>query len=430
MSKKENADSMSLAKTHPRKLLVLDSSYSWEAITERGLEHSVTCRDLDGYFDHVWTVHPIATLVTSPEWSDRFGVAQFHRVNERHTFVEGKAERFSVLEKLLPINFAFSQIDLLVRLAALIRRENISCIRAGDPLYQGLLGLILSRMCGIPLVIRVPSNNDKIYETTGAPLQKRLFKSRKVEKIVERLVFANAQLVAASNYDNLAFAQANGVQPENSTIFRHGNLLDVGHFVEPAERRTADPILERLGVEKKQFLICVGRLEQVKRPDQAIHVLARLHAMGHHSMKLLLVGDGHLAESLRAQAKDLGVQNDVVFCGNQTQEWLAQVLPHTALVVSPITGRALTEAALAAVPIVAYDIDWQSEIIKSGNTGELVPYLDIEAMSDAAGRILGDPAYSSAISENVRALALSMVHPQTLNDHERSQYSLVIGQGV
>src|SRR5207249_3226718 len=47
--------------TRPR-LLVLDTSYSLEAIRANRTEASVTCRDLGGFFDRVWTVHPFATL--------------------------------------------------------------------------------------------------------------------------------------------------------------------------------------------------------------------------------------------------------------------------------------------------------------------------------------------------------------------------------
>ena len=37
------------------KLLVIDTSYSYEKIVKLGLQSSVLCRDLDGYFEHVWT---------------------------------------------------------------------------------------------------------------------------------------------------------------------------------------------------------------------------------------------------------------------------------------------------------------------------------------------------------------------------------------
>ena len=48
------------------RLLVLDSSYCLEAIRSRGLERSVTCRDLGGFFGHVWTVHPFQSSSASP----------------------------------------------------------------------------------------------------------------------------------------------------------------------------------------------------------------------------------------------------------------------------------------------------------------------------------------------------------------------------
>jgi len=45
------------------RLIVIDSSFSYLAIKTRKLEHSITCRDLDGFFDHVWSVHPFASLL-------------------------------------------------------------------------------------------------------------------------------------------------------------------------------------------------------------------------------------------------------------------------------------------------------------------------------------------------------------------------------
>jgi len=57
----------------PRKLLVLDTAYTLEMIQQRKLQFSVTCRDLDGFFDHVWSVHPFATLLTSDAWGPRYG---------------------------------------------------------------------------------------------------------------------------------------------------------------------------------------------------------------------------------------------------------------------------------------------------------------------------------------------------------------------
>ncbi len=408
-----------------RKLLVLDSSFSYEAIRARGLEDSVTCRDLDGFFDHVWTVHPFASLVATQGGTKLYGRPEFHSLSSAHTFIDGKVGRYSWLRCLPALNFLAAQFGVFTTLVRLILKEKISVVRVGDPLYLGLLGWMLSRLCSIPLVVRVGANYDKTYETTGRPMQPRLFFTRKIEKLVERFVFPRVDLVAGANQDNLEFAIANGARPECSTLFRYGNLIDRRHFTAPGERGDGQKLLADLGVQPHKFLLYIGRLERVKHPDDVVRVLAeaRRHA---HDIKAVLVGDGSLRESLLELAHELGVEADVVLCGNRSQQWLAQVIPLAAVVVSPHTGRALSEAALGAAPIAAYDIDWQSEVVKTGSTGELVCFGDWQALAISTIRLLSDRTYSRVVGDNVRRLTLEMMDPARLNQHERDQYEKLL----
>ena len=410
----------------PRRLLVLDSSYGYEAIRKRQLEDSVTCRDLGGFFEHVWTVHPFASLVSEGETA-KHGVPESHRLNDAHTFVDGKVGRFDALASLFPLNFLASQTDLVARLSMLIRREKISAIRVGDPLYNGLIGLALARANGIPLVVRVNANYDKIHEATGKPMMPRFFRSYAVEKRIVRYVLSRADLVAAVNQDNLDYAIANGARPARGTIFRYGNLLDKRHVAPPAMRLFDDALLAEFWTPPYRFLICVGRLETVKHPDDVIRVLAETRQRGFSDLKLLMVGDGQERGILDALAEELGVREHVAFCGNRSQDWLAQMFPRAAAVVSPITGRALSEAAFGEAPIVAYDLDWQSELIETGKTGELVPARDVRSAADATARLLADPAYARRLGAAARERAFEMLDPERLDEHERSEYRKLLG---
>jgi glycosyltransferase involved in cell wall biosynthesis len=97
-------------------------------------------------------------------------------------------------------------------------------------------------------------------------------------------------------------------------------------------------------------------------------------------------------------------------------------------VLSPLTGRALSESALAAAPIAAYDLDWQGDLIQTGVTGELVPFREPDQMAVSVARFLRDPAYARAMGRAVREHALAMLDPARLNQHERDQYSrLLVG---
>ena len=295
------------------KLLVLDTSYSLEDIRKRGMIKSVTCRDLNGYFSHVYTVHPFASIVTTNQWAKKYGQPEWHNLNLSHTFIEGKVGRFSFLKFIFPLNFLFSQLGLIYDLRKLIKKEKIQVIRVGDMLYLGLFGWVLSKLCNVPFVIRVGGNHDKIFESTGQPIQKKLFFNRKIEKKVENFVFPRAHLVAAANQDNLDFSIANGARKEFSTIFRYGNLLHEDHFVLPKDRKEGISLLKEYDLLPELFLICIGRLEKVKHPEEIIKVLANIRKKG-CDVKAVLVGDGSMKSELLKLSKKLGIENYVFFC--------------------------------------------------------------------------------------------------------------------
>jgi glycosyltransferase involved in cell wall biosynthesis len=411
------------------KLLVLDTNYSLEGIRKRKIEASITCRDLDGFFEHVWSVHPFATLVTSDEWGPRYGPPETYQLVPRHTIIEGKVGRLRALRAVPPLNFLLSQIGMIADLRRLIRRERISVMRAASPLYIGLFGLILKWLTGVPLVIRVGANHDKVFETTGQPLEPRFTRSRKVEKWIERFVFKRADLVAGANQDNLDFAIANGASPQRSTLFRYGNLVDPEHFVDPADRLIDPAVPRSLGLEPGRYLIYVGRLEPVKQPGDVVQVLAAARRQG-HDVKALLAGEGQLRGALREQAEALGVGDALVMPGNVDQQRLAQLFAQAAVVVSPHTGRALSEAALAAAAIVAYDVDWQGELIETGRTGILVQHRDVDGMAKAVIGLLSDKKLREKLGRAVRERTLELLDPVALNEHERQAYRALLGMPV
>ena len=182
------------------KLLVLDTSYSFEAISNLGLEDSVTCRDLDGFFDHVWTVHSVASLFCSPSSGLRYGRPVVRKLNERHTHIEGKIGRFDNLAWFPLLNFVLAQVELIWFLMKLIKKNRILIIRTEDVWFNGILGLILSAIKKLPLVTCVWGNPDAIREHTKEPVNSRL-KWCWVEKLLERIVLKRSNITLAQNYD-------------------------------------------------------------------------------------------------------------------------------------------------------------------------------------------------------------------------------------
>lgn len=404
-----------------RTLIVLDMSYTLEAVRARQLDEPITARDLDGFFTHVWSVHPCATVVSPDGDPDQLGPLAVTRFSERHTIIEAKVGRFERLARLPMLNFLAAQFELLRYLHRLVQREGITAVRAGDPYYLGLFGLAVARMTAIPAVFRIPLNYDAFYNRMGHLAYPRLFRVRRIEQLVSRYALKRADLVAGSNKDSLDFALDNGATVERSTIFRVGNLIHRAHFQPPDQRPDAAGILASLHLTGRRFTVTMCRLEHLKHVDDVLRAVQDVRARG-LDLTALIVGDGRLRHDLESLADQLGIAQYVVFAGNRSQEWIATVLPHAAVVLSPHMGRGLTEALLSGVPAVAYDVEWQAEVVITGRTGELVAYRDWRAMAAAIDRICGDPEYARRLGAAARSFTLEMMDPERLSRHERNEW--------
>ena len=401
-------------------ILILDMSYTLKMFRERQMEQALDSRKLGGYFGRVISVHPLAGLYESGD--ERFGDPVTTQLDESHVFVEGKIGIGRAWRFMPPLNFILAQIRLVRLLVGMGKEAKVNVIRIGDPYYLGLMGLLLARLLKVPLVIRVGGRYDEIVRITGRPMMPGLFKFRWIEKVIERFVFPRCDLIAGANEDNLQYALENGGRSDVATIFRYGNLIHANHWQEPNMRASADKELAEYGLTDEKFVVTVARLESVKRVEDVIRVVAELNRRG-HCVKGLIVGDGVLREELERFADTLGVGGAVIFVGNRTQEWLASALPRAVAIISPQMGRALTEAALAGVPIVAYDFDWQREVVVDGQTGYLVPNKDWMGMSDKTELILAHPDFGKKMGENAREKVLEMMNPERLERHEQNEYS-------
>lgn len=410
----------------PPKLLSIDAAYSLTIIRARKLESVFLSRDLDGFFEHVWNVHPVVGVSPEHDPASSIGPPTSSPLLPRHTMVEGKVGRFGRLARVPVLNLALAQAGLLVYLHRLIRREQISLINANDPSYTGLLGLALARLNRLPLMITVVGNHDLAYLEQGRPMYPRLFRRRSIEKWIEGMVFKRADLVAVGSEDNRRFAESNGAPPARVAFMLYGDLVDPAHWVEPAARAS---VRDELGLGERPFVITVSRLETLKLPGDTLRVLA--HARRRiPSLAAVIVGDGALRGQLEAEARDLGIERDVVFAGSRDQAWIARALSSADVVVSAFTGRALVEASLSGTPIVAYDVEWQSEFVLDGETGVIVPFRDTEAMADAACRLLEDAELATGLATRARARTTQQLDPERNLSERRRVLAELLGVSV
>ncbi len=296
----------------------------------------------------------------------------------------GRAGLLGTLDRAL-----FKQFGILPRqpdLAAL--RPRIIHAHFGR---GGTLALPIARRLGIPLVVTYhggDATKDKHYQPGLLPTiyQRRLaWLKRDAAAIICVSDFIRDQLLAR------------GFPADKLKVIRYGIEMD-------PDRPEAAPVQE-------PYALFVGRFVEKKGITHLLAAIRLLRAQG-HSLPLVLIGDGPLAETLKSAATDLG---DIRFIGWQNQElvrrWMRGAL---ALCVPSVVARAgdaeglpnvVLEAMAMAIPVIGSRSAGIGEAIDDGVTGILVAPGEAPPLAAALARLLDDPAARRAMGQAALARA-------------------------
>jgi glycosyltransferase involved in cell wall biosynthesis len=145
-----------------------------------------------------------------------------------------------------------------------------------------------------------------------------------------------------------------------------------------------------LGLDQgKKYLVFVGRLTTIKRPERLID-LARFLKDTHPECWLLIAGAGELLEPLSAQASK--EELPITFLGWRKDIGMILSASDIAVLCSDNEGIPLTlvQASQAGLPIVSTDVGSVSDIVVNGLTG-LLTEVSSKGLIDGVSVLLGDP---------------------------------------
>lgn len=155
-----------------------------------------------------------------------------------------------------------------------------------------------------------------------------------------------------------------------------------------------------------QNITYIGRLTKTKNVDLLIKAFAKLH---NNDANLIISGSDYgTLPILKNLVKKLKIENRVTFTGWITEEEKIQILSKTSIFVHPsiedIFSLSLAEASASGIPVVAFDIEENSEIITDMVTGKLVKEKNSESLRETLDYILNNPKLINQFSENGRIL--------------------------
>lgn len=198
-------------------------------------------------------------------------------------------------------------------------------------------------------------------------------------------VIANSRATAA------AFREAGGKVP----VHVIPNGFDPNRF-SPFPEKDILAARQELHSQNTPVAAVFGRIARWKGQDVLLRAASRIPGL-----KIWIVGapfftgdDHHYAEELQTLAAAPELTGRVVFCGQRNDVPLlmqaADIIVHTSVAPEPF-GRVVAEGMFSAKPVIASNAGGPAEMLRSGETGWLVPPGNPEALASALRDVLASP---------------------------------------
>jgi Glycosyltransferase len=192
-----------------------------------------------------------------------------------------------------------------------------------------------------------------------------------------------------------------GVPEQRIKIVNFGVEADI-FCPGPADKE----LQKKLGIENCPSVVSVRSLE----PIYDIPALLKAAAIVIEKIpaaKFVIGGRGSLEAELKRQAKDLGIESNVIFAGfiphNDLPRWFRSFNAYvsTSLSDSGIAGST-AEAMACGLPPAVTDSGENGKWIENGKNGFLSPVKDYAVLAENIIKILSDREITTKIGENAR----------------------------
>lgn len=218
---------------------------------------------------------------------------------------------------------------------------------------------------------------------------------------------------------------------ETLRIFQPTVPIDVIYnFIKepPGNLSDCKMLRNRIAPNGEPILLHLSNFRPVKRMLDTIDILDRV--LREMPAKLVLIGDGPDRGNAEKKARDLGIENHVVFLGKQEDVYALLNLGDVFLMPSQTEsfGLAALEAMCCGLPCITSNTGGLPELNLHGETGYTAPVGDVDTMSEYALKILKDPALKSKLGENARKIALTKFQAESIIPQYVGLYEKVLSQ--
>ena len=290
---------------------------------------------------------------------------------------------------------------LLLRLRLLFKKQKPDAVHV-QYFAPGMVPILAAKAAGVR----------RIFATVHAAGQAGYgFKSKMMFRFSASLV--SHFFCVAKNTEKFWFGSVSDIDKNSDySRFRHStihNCVDVDKYqqIDNVSRTQLCPELN----EDHKVIGIVGRLVTLKGHLtlwQAVKEVQKTVP----KVKVLVIGAGSDEELFRSQAKELGIEDSIIWQGPVEPERLPHYYHAIDVLAMPSRwegfGLTAAEAMAAGKPVVGSDVPGLAEVVTDGKTGFLVPVEDSGQLADKLTMLLSDNSLAEKMGnaglERVRQL--------------------------
>jgi len=338
---------------------------------------------------------------------DRIELCIFHL--QTRGPLRARYERLRVRMTHVPIPNLYSPRTAVqgVRLARLLRRENVDVVHSHD-IYCNIFMVPWARMLSGCSII---ASRRWWYE---APRPELVTVNLWTSKLAHRIL-ANSSGVAE------LLAREEGVPRRK--------IVEIPNFLAEDAFQTVDEaarVSQRRGwgLPDGAFVIgIVARLSPVKNHELLLKAVAQLDARFH----LIVIGDGPSRAGLEKLARQLGIESRAHFVGEVVSLYNLHQFLDVSVLCSLSEGfpNSVIEAMAAARPVVATPVGGVTDAVTHGVTGILVPVDDPAPLVDALRMLEADSLLRTRLGEAGREAVRIKFRQETVIEKLSALYEML-----
>jgi glycosyltransferase involved in cell wall biosynthesis len=260
-----------------------------------------------------------------------------------------------------------------------LKESKVDIIHAHD-FYTNIFGMTAGAIARVP--VRIASRRETAGMRTG--MQKR---AQQLGYSLAHKIVGNSEAVKRVLIEESV--------PEKKIVVVH-NGLDLVRLAPPGDLSRHE-LLSQLGVksgsQNPQFVTILANMRHDVKDYPMFLNAARIVSRSVPDAEFLLAGEGELTDSLRALAKELGIEPRTHFLGRCENVGALLMASDVCVLSSKAEGfsNSILEYMAAGRPVVATNVGGAAEAIVEGKTGFLVTTGDYQTMAERIVSLLRNP---------------------------------------